>query len=79
MTDPAAKIREYISHRLMREQQVLDCLRAGIERIPDIVAKLYVDVHPALHVVAERSVHAHLLKLIREKKATYDGDRYLPA
>jgi len=79
VTDPEAKIREYITHRRMREQQVLECLRAGIGTIPEIVAKLYTDVHPALHVVAERSVHAHLLKLVREGRASSQDERYLPA
>jgi len=79
VTDPQAKIREYISHRLMREQQVLDCVRAGIDTPAAIVARLYADVHPALHLVAERSVYAHLLKLVREKKARSEGDRYLAA
>ena len=77
VTDPRAKIQEYVTHRKMREQQVVDCLRDAVESIPDIVARLYRDVHPALHVVAERSVEAHLSKLVREGRARRDGERYL--
>jgi glyoxylase-like metal-dependent hydrolase (beta-lactamase superfamily II) len=67
--DPRARIQEYIDHRLMREEQVVACLRDGVATIPAIVARLYRDVHPALHVVAEKSIEAHLAKLVREGRA----------
>jgi len=79
ITDPRAKIQEYLDHRLMREAQVVDCLRSGVRRIPDVVARLYRDVHPALHVVAEKSIEAHLQKLVREGRAKAVGDEFLPA
>ena len=74
ITDPHAKIQEYIDHRLMRELQVLDCLGGGVRRIPAMVERLYRDVPAVLHPVAERSVHAHLLKLVREGRAKSAGD-----
>ena len=77
--EPQARIREYIDHRRMREKQVLECVRGGTRTIPEIVARLYQDVHPALHVVAERSVHAHLLKLEREGGVRSVGDEYFTA
>jgi glyoxylase-like metal-dependent hydrolase (beta-lactamase superfamily II) len=66
IADGPALLREYIAHRLMREQQVLEGLRAGRATIPELVAGIYADVDPALHPVAGRSVAAHLLKLERE-------------
>ncbi len=77
--EPQAKIREYIAHRLMRERQVVECLHGGLRTIPQIVARLYQDVHPALHVVAEKSVHAHLLKLSAEGRARGVGDSFFAA
>ena len=74
--DPRAKIQEYIAHRRMREEQVLECVRAGRHTIPEIVAVLYRDVHPALHLVAEKSVHAHLLKLLQEGRARRSAQEY---
>jgi glyoxylase-like metal-dependent hydrolase (beta-lactamase superfamily II) len=74
--DPRAKIQEYIAHRRMREEQVLECVRSGRRTIPEIVAILYRDVHPALHVVAEKSVHAHLLKLVGEGRARSAAQEY---
>jgi glyoxylase-like metal-dependent hydrolase (beta-lactamase superfamily II) len=76
IVDPRAKIQEYVDHRLMREAQVVTCLEAGVRRIPDVVARLYRDVHPALHVVAEKSIEAHLDKLVRDGRARRAGDEY---
>ena len=66
--DPQAKIREYIAHRMLREQQVMQALE-GLQRgvtIPEMVPSIYADVDPGLHALAARSVEAHLLKLERE-------------
>jgi glyoxylase-like metal-dependent hydrolase (beta-lactamase superfamily II) len=63
---PYDKISEYLSHRAMREQQIVAAMEAGVTAIPDIVARLYADVHPALHGAAALTVRAHLGKLDRE-------------
>ena len=68
ITDPQAKLSEYIAHRMQREQQIisaLEVLRRGTT-IPQIVQQVYTDVDPRLHSVASWSVEAHLLKLERE-------------
>jgi glyoxylase-like metal-dependent hydrolase (beta-lactamase superfamily II) len=72
-----AKIREYIKHRLEREQQVLAALRAGRNTIGDITQRIYLDVSAALQRVAEFSVQAHLEKLMREGQVKLEGGRYL--
>jgi len=77
--DPYGKIREYIDHRMMREREVLQCLRAGHDTIPAIVAAVYTDTPAALLPVAQLSVEAHLLKLMKEKRVRNQGDRYLLA
>jgi glyoxylase-like metal-dependent hydrolase (beta-lactamase superfamily II) len=74
---PEAKIREYIKHRLEREQQVLAALRAGRNTIGDITQMIYVDVSAALQRVAEFSVQAHLEKLMREGLVKRESGRYL--
>lgn len=71
---PAAKIEEYIAHRLAREAQVLGALeRAGTTSIEPIVKELYADVPEELHVMAGFSVWAHLRKLVEDGKATGDA------
>jgi glyoxylase-like metal-dependent hydrolase (beta-lactamase superfamily II) len=75
--DPAAKLTDYLTHRLEREAQVLDALRAAG---PDgagtaaLVAAIYTDVPEVLHPVARFSVWAHLRKLVGEgRAAVHDG------
>jgi glyoxylase-like metal-dependent hydrolase (beta-lactamase superfamily II) len=74
---PEAKIREYIKHRLEREQQVITALRKDRNTIGDITETIYVDVSAALKRVAEFSVQAHLEKLMREGRVKREGARYL--
>ncbi|MEO7429106.1 MAG: MBL fold metallo-hydrolase, partial [Acidimicrobiales bacterium] len=71
---PAAKIEEYVTHRLAREAQVLGALeRAGTITIEPIVKELYADVPEELHLMAGFSVWAHLRKLVEDGKATGDA------
>jgi glyoxylase-like metal-dependent hydrolase (beta-lactamase superfamily II) len=73
--DPIDRIDGYLAHRAEREQQVLAKVRAaGPVTIPEIVADLYADVRPELHEVAERSVWAHLRKLLDEGQVKGDRD-----
>ena len=76
---PYEVIDEYLSHRLMREQGVLDAVVDGITEIPPIVARLYVDLHPVLHWAAALTVQAHLEKLERDGRVRSDAGRWLPA
>jgi recombination protein RecT len=62
------------AHRLSRERKVLAGLTTRPEMISAMVANVYDDVPEGLHVVAQRSLLAHLLKLEREGIA-----RRLPA
>ena len=74
---PEAKIKEYIKHRMEREQQVLAALRAGHQTIGDITQLIYKDMSAALQRVAEFSVQAHLEKLARDGRVKREGGRYL--
>lgn len=72
--NPNDVIDEYISHRLAREQQVLDALRAaGSATIADLVSAIYSDVPVELHPVAAYSVWAHLRKLAAEGRTVGDS------
>jgi glyoxylase-like metal-dependent hydrolase (beta-lactamase superfamily II) len=71
--DAAGKLREYIAHRAMREEQVVGALARGPARPADLVGEIYADVPAELHPVAERQVLAHLLKLEKEGRAVRVG------
>ncbi len=61
-----AKIDEYISHRLEREQNILQAIQQGAATPKDVVARVYTDVSPKAYAMAERAVLAHLEKLNAE-------------
>src|ERR1700741_2636866 len=52
---PDQKIEEYISHRLEREQKILDAVRAGAVTPKEIVERVYTDVSPKAYGMAERA------------------------
>jgi glyoxylase-like metal-dependent hydrolase (beta-lactamase superfamily II)/8-oxo-dGTP pyrophosphatase MutT (NUDIX family) len=63
IANPYEKLQEYISHRLEREAKILEAVRAGAFSPKEIVARVYTDVSPKAHAMAERAVLAHLEKL----------------
>jgi glyoxylase-like metal-dependent hydrolase (beta-lactamase superfamily II) len=71
--DAGAKLQEYIDHRADRERQILEGLRSGPRRIPDIVVEVYAQYPPEVHELAGRSVLAHLLKLESEGRVFRDA------
>jgi glyoxylase-like metal-dependent hydrolase (beta-lactamase superfamily II) len=73
---PKEKIREYIAHRELREQQVLEALSGGGLEVMAIVKKIYVDVPEYLHPAAASSVRSHLKKLGREGRVVEHGQRW---
>ena len=73
---PAALLRGYVSHRLAREQQVLECLAAGLDTTDAILERLYAATADALKPAARQNVLAHLRKLEEDARVTTDGDRW---
>jgi glyoxylase-like metal-dependent hydrolase (beta-lactamase superfamily II) len=73
---PVELLREYIDHRMMRERQVLEALRAGIADPAQMVARIYPSLASSLVPVARESVLAHLLKLEREGRARHHADAW---
>lgn len=67
IANPYTKLDQYISHRLEREQNILQAVREGAATSQEIVARVYTDVSPKAHAMAERAVLAHLEKLFDDK------------
>lgn len=63
IANPCEKLDEYIAHRRDRERNILSALRDGATTPKEIVARVYTDVSPKAHAMAERAVLAHLEKL----------------
>lgn len=70
--DATALIEEYITHRLQREQEIVDAIAAGANDVHAIRAKVYADLDPRLERAAEVQITAHVIKLVEEKRVRAD-------
>jgi len=68
--EPAKKIREYIAHRELRENQIIGALKDGPLDAMRIVKRIYTDVPEYLHQAAASSVRSHLKKLRNERRVS---------
>ena len=76
--DAIALIDEYIAHRMQREQQVIDALRAGAHTIREMRGRIYSELDERLHGAAEVQIYAHLIKLQDEGRVdAREGAYYL--
>ena len=64
--DPAAKIDEYLEHRLMRERRLLAELEKGERSRARLLDRVWDDVPPELRPAAAVVMRAHLEKLEAE-------------
>jgi glyoxylase-like metal-dependent hydrolase (beta-lactamase superfamily II) len=76
VNDPAARIKEYLDHRQLREHQILGALAAGARRVEELRAAIYSDIPAALTSAAENNVRTHLLKLRAEGRVAESGGRW---
>jgi len=64
--DPAAKIAEYLDHRLAREQALVAALDSGERSRARLLDAAWADVPEAMRPAAAMAMHAHLEKLEAE-------------
>lgn len=69
-----AKLREAGEHRRARERQILDALSAGPLGLEALRTHIYPDLPESSRDLAERSLLAHLAKLMREMTVLHLGD-----
>jgi glyoxylase-like metal-dependent hydrolase (beta-lactamase superfamily II)/8-oxo-dGTP pyrophosphatase MutT (NUDIX family) len=77
VAEPRRVLQALIAHRLKREAKVLSAFAADGHggSLDALVTRVYDDVSPALHGMAQRSLLAHLLKLQAEGRVTEaEGD-----
>jgi ribonuclease/clavin/mitogillin len=74
--NPPDKIQEYITHRLQREQQLLDALPTTLQSATtanDLLQKLYPDLSDTLKWGALGNIFKHLIKLVKESRVEVIG------
>ncbi len=64
--EPAAKLDEYIGHRLERERRIVEALAAGARTEDELLAAAWDDVPDGLRLPAGWTLQAHLEKLREE-------------
>ena len=70
VTDPAGRLDWLIAHRNSRNTAILAALRPNPITVPEITARVYRDIPPAMLPAAERNVLAHLIDLVRKGEAS---------
>ncbi|MGH2936939.1 MAG: MBL fold metallo-hydrolase [Solirubrobacterales bacterium] len=68
ITDPQAKLAEYVEHRLMRERRLVGALESGERSRAALLALVWDDVPPELLPMAAMAMEAHLEKLEAEAR-----------
>jgi glyoxylase-like metal-dependent hydrolase (beta-lactamase superfamily II) len=66
VTDPAAKLDEYLSHRLERERRLVEALARGLRGEDELLADVWDDAPETLRFAAGITLRAHLDKLREE-------------
>lgn len=66
ITDPAAKLAEYVEHRQMRERRLLEALATGQRSRAELLATVWDDIPLELLPMAAMAMEAHLEKLEAE-------------
>jgi len=74
---PQALVRGLLTHRRMREAQILQLLGEGVSAIGDMVERLYVQTPRILHPAASRSVLAHLIALEQQGRVRQDAGHWV--
>ena len=72
VTDPAAKLDEYVEHRMMRERRLVAALERGERSRAALLAEVWDDVPKQLRPAAAMVMQAHLDKLEAEGRLLFE-------
>jgi glyoxylase-like metal-dependent hydrolase (beta-lactamase superfamily II) len=73
--DPAAKLDEYVAHRLDRERRLVAALGDGLRTADELIDRVWSDAPAALRPAATVTLAAHLDKLDDEGRLPADVER----
>jgi glyoxylase-like metal-dependent hydrolase (beta-lactamase superfamily II) len=66
VSDPSAKLDEYLEHRMERERRLIAALDDGLRDRDELLARVWSEVPAALRLAAMSTLDAHLAKLADE-------------
>lgn len=70
---PRRFVSNILKHRLVRERTIVKAVSAGLNDIPQILAKIYPKLPENLHIAAERTILAHLIRLVALGEVDCEG------
>jgi glyoxylase-like metal-dependent hydrolase (beta-lactamase superfamily II) len=73
--DPAAKLDQYIAHRLDRERRLVAALQSGLRSVDELLDRVWDDAPAVLRPAAAVTLAAHLDKLEEEGRLPEDAER----
>lgn len=72
--DPKPLVRALITHRRERADEIRACLSDGVDRIADMVPRMYTDLPEFMHRAAARSVFSTLIYLVDRGEVSCEGE-----
>jgi len=66
-------VRSYLNHRLMREDEIENCIANGVNTITGIVKSMYTHLPTKMHAAAARSVLAHIEHMADTGRVKHEG------
>ncbi|TPV95869.1 MAG: MBL fold metallo-hydrolase [Myxococcales bacterium FL481] len=76
LTDPIAVIDRYVQHRRGREAKIVAALQQGAADASQLLTTSYGDVASDRRGLADKSLRAHLHKLVVDGRVRRDGERF---
>ena len=70
--EPQSYVRQLHAHRIERENQVLNCIESGINRVEDMLPMIYRDLDSSMLPAAKRSLLATVECLLDQMRITTD-------
>ena len=77
VSDPAAKLDEYVAHRLDRERRLIEAIERGTRGEADLLDQVWEDAPAVLRPAAAFTLRAHLDKLREEGRLPPDAEEPL--
>lgn len=70
---PRDQVAALLAHRRHRERRIESAVLDGVDTVPNLVEVVYEKDLTGVEALAEATVKAHLEKLVRERRITWDG------
>lgn len=71
---PRNLVRQTLAHRIRRDKEICRVIENGANKLDQIIKEIYVKIDPKLVLAAERTIYAHLIRLVDLGKVECEGE-----